>query len=124
MGETRLSGMSLFSRISTWVRAISRARRAAPGKFRSAIQSRSLVNRRGQRSIASSRSFCSPAALPFPPPAGPCVMPSSARVETSFRVSALTWGNGDESSPVPMDPNAARFAGVSGTRISVPSSGC
>ena len=36
--------------------------------------------------------------------------------------SARSCGNGDESSPVPTEPNAARFAGVSGTRISVPSS--
>ncbi len=54
-------------------------------------------------------------------PAGPCGIPSSARVETSFKGSALTCGNGAESSPVPTEPNVARFAGVSGTRISVPS---
>ena len=69
--------------------------------------------------MAVSRSFCSAAALSVP--AGPCGIPSSARVETSFSGSALTCGNGDESSPVPTEPNAARFAGVSGTRISVPS---
>ena len=35
--------------------------------------------------------------------------------------SSRSCGNGDESSAVPADPNAARFAGVSGTRISDPS---
>ncbi len=49
-------------------------------------------------------------------------MPSSARVETSFSGSALTCGNGEEPSLVPAEPNTARLAGVSGTRISVPSS--
>ena len=70
--------------------------------------------------MAVSSSFCSAAALSVP--AGPCGIPSSARVETSFSGSALSCGNGDESSPVPTEPYAARFAGVSGTRISVPSS--
>ena len=70
--------------------------------------------------MAVSSSFCSAAALSVP--AGPCGIPSSARVETSFNGSARSCGNGDESSPVPTEPNAARFAGVSGTRISVPSS--
>jgi hypothetical protein len=42
-------------------------------------------------------------------------------VEASFSGSARTCGNGLESSPVPTEPNAARFAGVSGTRMSVPS---
>ena len=79
-----------------------------------------MVNRCGYCSIAVSRSFCSAAALSVP--AGPCGIPSSARVEASFSGSARTCGNGDESSPVPTEPNAARFAGVSGTRISVPSS--
>ena len=70
--------------------------------------------------MAVSRSFCSAAALSVP--AGPCGIPSSARVDASVSGSALSCGNGDESSPVPTEPNAARFAGVSGTRISVPSS--
>jgi hypothetical protein len=80
------------------------------------------VNRCGYSSIAASRSVCSPAALPLPPADGPCVIPSSARVETSFMGRARTCGNGEDPSPVPALPNAALFAGVSGTRISVPSS--
>ncbi len=36
--------------------------------------------------------------------------------------SALACGNGEVSSPVPIDPKNALFAGVSGTRSSVPSS--
>ena len=39
-GLTRLSGTSLFSRISTCVRAMMRAIRAAPGKLRSISHSR------------------------------------------------------------------------------------
>ena len=35
--------------------------------------------------------------------------------------SSRSCGNGDESSAVPADPNACRFAGLSGTRISDPS---
>ena len=54
-------------------------------------------------------------------PAGPCGIPSSPRVEASVIGSPLSCGNGDESSPVPTEPYMARFAGVSGTRISVPS---
>jgi hypothetical protein len=49
-------------------------------------------------------------------------MPNRPRVEASFSGSARSCGNGEESSPVPTEPNAFRFAGVSGTRISVPSS--
>ena len=46
--------------------------------------------------------------------------PSSIRVETLFSGSTLTCGNGEESSPVPTEPNTARFVGVPGARISVP----
>ena len=42
-------------------------------------------------------------------------------MEASVIGSPLSCGNGDESSPVPTEPYMARFAGVSGTRISVPS---
>jgi hypothetical protein len=35
--------------------------------------------------------------------------------------SSRNCGNGDESSAVPADPNAGRFTGLSGTRISDPS---
>jgi hypothetical protein len=48
-------------------------------------------------------------------------MPGSDRVEASFSIRACSCGNGAESSAVLVDPNAARFAGVSGIRISVPS---
>src|SRR2546429_3204224 len=49
-------------------------------------------------------------------------MANSARHEQQVIGSALAGGNGDESSPVPTDPKNALFAGVSGTRTSVPSS--
>ena len=54
-------------------------------------------------------------------PAGPCGIANRARHEQQVIGSALACGNGDVSSPVPTDPKNARFAGVSGTRISVPS---
>ncbi len=69
--------------------------------------------------MAMSRSRCSAAALSVP--AGPCGIPSSPRAGMSFIGSARSCGNGDESSLVPTEPGTARFAGVSGTRISVPS---
>jgi hypothetical protein len=49
------------------------------------------------------------------------VTPKVARVEAAVIRSSRSCGNGEESSAVPADPNAARFAGVSGTRISDPS---
>ena len=70
--------------------------------------------------MASSRSSCSAAALSAP--AGPCGIASRDRQAQQVSGSARTCGNGDESSAVPTDPNALRFAGVSGTRSSVPSS--
>ncbi len=42
-------------------------------------------------------------------------------MEASVSGRALSCGNGAESSLVPVEPNAARLPGVSGTRISVPS---
>ena len=54
-------------------------------------------------------------------PAGPVVTPEAARVDAAEIRSSRSCGNGDESSAVPADPDAARFAGVSGTRISDPS---
>ena len=70
--------------------------------------------------MASSRSFCSAAALPVP--AGPCGIANSARHEQQVSGSARRHGYGPESSPVPTVPKNALFAGVSGTRNSVPSS--
>ena len=49
------------------------------------------------------------------------VTPKVARVDAAEIRSSRSCGNGDESSAVPADPNAARFAGVYGTRISDPS---
>ena len=70
--------------------------------------------------MASSRSFCSAAALSVP--AGPCGIANSARHEQQVSGSARRHGYGPESSAVPTVPKNALFAGVSGTRSSVPSS--
>ena len=51
-------------------------------------------------------------------------MASSNRVSTLFSGNSRTAGQAAESSAVPTDPNAARFAGVSGTRSSDPSAEC
>jgi len=47
--------------------------------------------------------------------------PKVARVDAAEIRSSRSCGNGDESSAVPADPDAARLAGLSGTRISDPS---
>ena len=70
--------------------------------------------------MASSSRACSDSALPVP--AGPCGIANSARHEQQVSGSARRHGYGPESSPVPTVPKNALFAGVSGTRSSVPSS--
>src|SRR5260221_3273398 len=70
--------------------------------------------------MAISGSFCPAAALPRP--GGPGGSPGSAGGERSFSGSARSCGNGAGPPPVPAEPNTARFAGVPGTRIRVPSS--
>ena len=51
-------------------------------------------------------------------------MASSNRVRTLLSGNSRTAGQAAESSAVPTDPNAARFAGVSGTRSRDPSAEC
>ena len=70
--------------------------------------------------MASSSRDCSAAALSVP--AGPCGIANSARHEQQVSGSARRHGYGPLSSPVPTVPKNALFAGVSGTRSSVPSS--
>ncbi|HET9970384.1 MAG TPA: hypothetical protein VFQ68_19275 [Streptosporangiaceae bacterium] len=77
-------------------------------------------NRAGNRSMAWSSRPCSAAALSVP--AGPAGIANSARHEQHVNGSARRHGYGPESSLVPTVPKAALFAGVSGTRSSVPSS--
>src|SRR5437016_868701 len=70
--------------------------------------------------MASSSRACSDSALSVP--AGPCGIANSARHEQQVSGSARRHGYGPLSSPVPTLPKNALFAGVSGTRSSVPSS--
>jgi hypothetical protein len=70
--------------------------------------------------MASSGSDCPAAALSVP--AGPCGIANSARHEQQVSGSARRHGHGPLSSPVPTVPKNALFAGVPGTRSSVPSS--
>ena len=51
-------------------------------------------------------------------------MASSDLVKQLFSGYSRTDGHAAESSAVPTDPNAARFAGVSGTLVTDPSAEC
>jgi polyhydroxybutyrate depolymerase len=68
--------------------------------------------------MTASSSRCSEAVLSDP--AGPQGIASSDRVRQLFSGNSRTHGQAAESPAVPTDPNAARFAGVSGTRSSDP----
>jgi len=57
----------------------------------------------------------------LPDPAAPRGMAGRDRVKRSFRGNSRAHGRAAESPAVPADPNAARFAGVSGARSSDPS---
>lgn len=96
--------------------------RRAPCQSRSSSQTWSCGRTCGCRARTSSSRPCSAAALSVP--AAPHGMASSDRVSTLFRGNSRTAGQAAESSAVPADPNAARFAGVSGTRSSDPSAEC
>ena len=98
---------------------IIRAIRAVPGKLRSITNSRPLVNAQANSVRARSSSACSAAALS--PPDGPVTTASMPRVEASVTGRSRSCGYGAESSAVPADPNAARFAGVSAIRVTDPS---
>ena len=76
------------------------------------------LNRPGYRVMASSSRACSDPALSVP--AGPCGIANSARHEQQVSGSARRHGYGPLSSLVPTVPKNALFAGVSGTRSSVP----
>ena len=121
ISETLFSGTSLFSRISTCVSAASSFTRRTPCQSRSSSQIRSMVSTCGNSRIAASSSHCSAAALSVPAAYG---MPSSDLVKQLFSGNSRTDGHAAESSAVPTDPNAARFAAVSGTLASDPSIEC
>jgi hypothetical protein len=111
--------MSLLRRMSTCVTWTSRLIRVTPGKFRSITNSLCLVNTRAYWIRARSSRACSASALS--PPDGPVTTASMPRVEASVTGRSRNCGNGLESSPVPTEPNSARFAGVSGIRVTDPS---
>ena len=93
--------------------------RVMPGKFRSITNSLCLVNTQAYSLSARSSRDCSASALS--PPDGPVTTASMPRVEASVTGRSRSCGYGAESSAVPADPNSARFAGVSGIRVTDPS---
>jgi hypothetical protein len=91
--------------------------RATPGKFRSSTHIRPVVNTCGYSVSARSSSACSASALS--PPDGPVTTASVPRVEASVTGRSRSCGYGAVSSPV-AEPNPARFAWVSGIRVTDP----
>ena len=85
-----------------------------PGKFRSKQVTRP-ANSSGRRRASRFSRVCSPARLL------PRIAPGMARPARAARATTRSCGNGEESSPVPVEPNMARFAGVSARFTSIPS---
>ena len=73
------------------------------------------ANRSGRRFTSRFSRVCSPALLL------PRIAPSIARPARAVSATTLSCGNGAESSAVPVEPNMARFAGVSARFTSIPS---
>ena len=84
-------------------------------KFRSASSSQPS-SRPGYSFRASA---CSP--LPLPPAAGPAAAATAACEPHSLTVTTRTFGNGAGPAGPALDPKNARFAAVSGTSHSIPS---
>ncbi len=88
-----------------------------PGKLRSNANTRP-ANSSGRRRISRASSVCSPAR------AFPVIAPSLARPARAVITTASNCGNGALPGPfwlrVPVQPNIARFAGVSARATSTP----
>ena len=119
--EVRLSGMSLLSLISTCCGPDHPGDPGGPVVV--AVHQPDPVRREQERELF--HGLIEQGLLrvrPCPCRPGPCGIANSARHEQQVSGSARRHGYGPESSPVPTVPKNARFAGVSGTRTSVPSS--
>jgi hypothetical protein len=85
-----------------------------PGKFLSKQVTRP-ANRSGRRFASRFSRVCSPVLL------SPRIAPSMARPARAVSATTRSCGNGEESSAVPVEPNIAQLAGVSGRFTSIPS---
>ena len=100
-------------------------RRPGPGR-RAPVREGVEVPVREQQPVLAARpgysrraSACSP--LPFPPAAGPTAAATSACEPHSLTVTTRAFGNGAGPAGPARDPKNARFAAVSGTSHSIPS---